>query len=145
MTVINKAKVPEEVKEARGGTHVFEEGRVAAAGKDIATAKAKLAEYTRQVASKKRPFEVRQQHELAGMVALAEKQSAGGRAGAPAREPAGSRESCTSPRWHWKGAGEAQRAAEYRGKGGEVQRAELQLRLRQEHGTETIGNLGDLE
>jgi hypothetical protein len=55
---------------------VFEEGRVAAARNDIATAKAKLAEYTRQVALKKRPFEVRQQHELAGMIALAEKEYA---------------------------------------------------------------------
>ena len=76
VTVINKAKVPEEVKEATRRNHLFEEGRVAAAGKDIATAKTKVAEYTRQVAVKKRPFEVRQQHELAGLIALAEKRSA---------------------------------------------------------------------
>ena len=76
VAVINKAKVPEEVKEATRRTHVFEEGRIAAARNDVATAKAKLAEYTRQVAPKKRPFEVRQQHELAGLVALAEGQHA---------------------------------------------------------------------
>lgn len=73
VTVINTANVPEEVKEATRRTHVFEEGRVAAATGDLATAKARLAEYARQVAPKKRPFEVRQQHELAGMIALAEK------------------------------------------------------------------------
>lgn len=74
VTVIDKAQVPEEVKEATRRTHVFEEGRVAVAKNDLATAKAKSAEYTRQVAPKKRPFEVRQQHELAGMIALVEKQ-----------------------------------------------------------------------
>jgi tetratricopeptide (TPR) repeat protein len=73
LTVMNTAKVPEEIREATRRTHVFEEGRVAAAANDLATAKAKLAEYTRQVAPKQRPFEVRQQHELAGMIALAEK------------------------------------------------------------------------
>ena len=38
--------------------------------------RAKLAEYTRQVAPKNRPFEVLQQHELTGMIALAEKEYA---------------------------------------------------------------------
>jgi lipopolysaccharide biosynthesis regulator YciM len=65
--------VPDEVKQATRRTHVFEEGRVAVARNDLATAKAKSAEYARQVAPKKRPFEVRAQHELAGMIALAEK------------------------------------------------------------------------
>jgi tetratricopeptide (TPR) repeat protein len=73
VTVIDKAQVPDEVKQATRRTHVFEEGRVAVASNDIATAKKSLAEYTRQVAEKKRPFEVRQQHELAGLVALAER------------------------------------------------------------------------
>ena len=73
VSVIDKASVPEEVKQATRRTHVFEEGRVAVVKNDLATAKAKSAEYARQVAPKKRPFEVRQQHELAGMIALAEK------------------------------------------------------------------------
>jgi tetratricopeptide (TPR) repeat protein len=73
VAIIDKAQVPDEVKQATRRTHVFEEGRVAAAKNDLATAKAKLAEYARQVAPKKRPFEVRQQHELAGLIALAEK------------------------------------------------------------------------
>jgi hypothetical protein len=42
----------------------------------MATAKARAAEYTTQVAVKKVPFEVRQQHELAGLIALADKQPA---------------------------------------------------------------------
>ena len=115
LTVIEKAKVPEQVKEAVRRNHLFEEGRVAATAKDIATAKAKLEAYTREVAPKQRPFEVRQQHELAGIVALAEKDSA-----------AASREfqlaNQQDPRIVYltaialKGAGEPQRAAEYAGK-----------------------------
>jgi tetratricopeptide (TPR) repeat protein len=73
VAVIDKAQVPEEVKQAVRRTHVFEEGRVAVAKNDLATARAKATEYARQVAPKKRPFEVRQQHELAGLIALAEK------------------------------------------------------------------------
>lgn len=76
VNVSNKSKLPEEVKEATRRTHVFEEGRVAASRGDVATARAKLAEYARHVAPKNRPFEVRQQHELAGMIALAEKEYA---------------------------------------------------------------------
>jgi tetratricopeptide (TPR) repeat protein len=73
VAIIDKSSVPDEVKQATRRTHVFEEGRVAVARNDLATAKAKSAEYARQVAPKKRPFEIRQQHELAGMIALAEK------------------------------------------------------------------------
>jgi tetratricopeptide (TPR) repeat protein len=74
--VIEASQVPEEVKEAARRTHIFEEGRVAVAKNDLATAKTKSAEYTKHVAPKKRPFEVLQQHELAGMIALAEQQYA---------------------------------------------------------------------
>ncbi len=73
VAAIDKAQVPEEVKQATRRNHVFEEGRVAIAKNDIATAKAKAAEYAKQVAVKNVPFEVRQQHELAGMIALSEK------------------------------------------------------------------------
>ena len=75
VTVINASQVPEEVKEATRRNHVFEIGRVAVAKQDLATARAKAAEYARQVAVKKAPFELRQQHELAGLIALAEKQA----------------------------------------------------------------------
>jgi len=58
-----------------GEQHIIRGLRVAVVKNDLATAKAKSAEYARQVAPKQRPFEVRQQHELAGMIALAEKDS----------------------------------------------------------------------
>ena len=115
VTVIDKANVPEEVKAATRRNHLFEVGRAAAAAKDVATAKAKLAEYTREIAPGKRPFEVRQQHELAGMVALAENQPADA-----ARELQLANQQ--DPRILYltavalKGAGESQRAAEYAAK-----------------------------
>ena len=75
VTAINKAQVPEEVKEeTRRNTCSSRPRR--GRQKGHATAKAKAAEYTKQVAVKKAPFEVRQQHELAGLIALAEKQPA---------------------------------------------------------------------
>ena len=73
VAAIDKAQVPDEVKQATRRNHVFEEGRIALAKKDIATAKAKSTEYAKQVAVKNVPFELRQQHELAGMIALGEK------------------------------------------------------------------------
>ena len=76
VTAINSAQVPEQTKEATRRNYLFEQARVAVAKKDLATAKAKAAEYATQVAVKKAPFEVRQQHELAGEIALAEKQPA---------------------------------------------------------------------
>jgi tetratricopeptide (TPR) repeat protein len=76
VTVIGKARVPDEVKEATRRNHVFEEARLAVARRDITTAKAKAAEYGRLIAPRKAPFEIRQQHELAGLIALAEKRSA---------------------------------------------------------------------
>jgi tetratricopeptide (TPR) repeat protein len=76
LATIEKATVPEEVKAATRRNHLFEQARVAVAKNDIAGARARAAEYTQQVEPKKRPFEIRQQHELAGMIALAEKQYA---------------------------------------------------------------------
>jgi len=75
VVLIEKAQAPDAVKEAGRRNLLFEEGRVAVAKKDFTTAKARSAEYAKQVAVKKAPFEVRQQHELAGMIALAEKNS----------------------------------------------------------------------
>ena len=76
VAAIEKAQVPEEVKAATRRNHVFEESRLAVARHDLATAKARAAEYAKQVAVKKVPFEVRQQHELSGLIALEEKQFA---------------------------------------------------------------------
>jgi tetratricopeptide (TPR) repeat protein len=74
--VIDASQLAEPIKAAARRQNVFEEGRVAAAKHDVATAKSKAAEYEQLVAPRKAPFELRQQHELAGMIALAEKRYA---------------------------------------------------------------------
>jgi tetratricopeptide (TPR) repeat protein len=76
VAVIEKAQVPEEVKEATRRNRVFEDARTALARRDVAAGKAGAAEYAKLVAVKKVPFEVRQRHELAGLIALAEQQHA---------------------------------------------------------------------
>ena len=76
VAVMEKGQVPEEVKAAARRNLFFEEGRVAVMKNDLANAKTNSVEYTKQVAVKKVPFEVRQQHELAGMIAQAEKHHA---------------------------------------------------------------------
>jgi tetratricopeptide (TPR) repeat protein len=72
VSTIEKAAVPAELKEAARRNHLYKEGLVAVATSDLATARVKHAEYARQASVKKVPFEIRQQHELAGAVALAE-------------------------------------------------------------------------
>ncbi len=69
----DKANLPAEVKETtrRGG--LYDAARVALAKHDVATAKAKAAQYATQVAAVKNPFELRQHHELEGMIALEDK------------------------------------------------------------------------
>ena len=76
VAVINKASVPEEVKDATRRNHLFEEARLAVARADLATARTKAADYERQIAARKAPFEVRQLHELRGSIALADKRAA---------------------------------------------------------------------
>ena len=71
--VMDGSQLPEPVKAATRRQNVFEDGRVAATKNDLATAKDKLAEYEKLVAPRNAPFELRQEHELAGMIALAEK------------------------------------------------------------------------
>jgi tetratricopeptide (TPR) repeat protein len=115
IAAIDKAKVPAEVRQGTHRNQLFEDGRVAVARNDIATAKAKLAEYATQVAVKKAPFEIRQQHELAGLIALAEK-----RADAAIQDL--SRANQQDPRVlylmavAWRDAGNTQKAAAFAGK-----------------------------
>jgi len=73
IATIDKADVPAQVKEAAHRQALFDEAQVALARKDLAGAKAKAAAYAAAVGAGKRPFEVRQSHELAGRIALAEK------------------------------------------------------------------------
>jgi tetratricopeptide (TPR) repeat protein len=71
--VIEKANVPADVKEAVKRNHLFDETRIALAKGDLATARARSAAYATQVAAKNVPFEVRQSHHAAGLVATADK------------------------------------------------------------------------
>ena len=73
VATMDAADVPAEVKEATRRQHLFDEARVALAKKDTVGAKAKAQEYAAAVAAKRVPFEMWQQHELAGRIALEEK------------------------------------------------------------------------
>ena len=64
------------MKAAARRNHLFEQARVAAARGDVPQAKVKAAAYTSAIGAEKRPFEVFQKNELAGMIALADKQYA---------------------------------------------------------------------
>jgi hypothetical protein len=70
---IDKADVAAQVKEAAHRQGLFDEARIAIARQDLPAAKAKAAAYATAVAGPKIPFEVRQNRELAGRIALAEK------------------------------------------------------------------------
>jgi tetratricopeptide (TPR) repeat protein len=72
-TTIDQADVAAQVKEATHRQALFDAARVALARNDIASARAKAAAYAAAVAAKGIPFELRQSHELAGRIALAEK------------------------------------------------------------------------
>jgi tetratricopeptide (TPR) repeat protein len=75
MTSIEKADVPPEVKEAARRNDLYDRARTALVKGDLKDANAKADEHARQVAAAKSiPFEVRRQHELAGRIALAEKE-----------------------------------------------------------------------
>jgi hypothetical protein len=71
--MVDESQLPEPVKAAARRNYLFEDTRLAVARNDLATAKAKAAEYNQQIQPRRAPFEVRQQHELAGLIALAEK------------------------------------------------------------------------
>ena len=73
LDAIDRATLPESVKQAVHRNAVASDARVALARGDLATAKAKTTEYGKQVAVAKVPFELRQHHELLGLIALNEK------------------------------------------------------------------------
>jgi tetratricopeptide (TPR) repeat protein len=85
----DKADVPPAVKEAARRGFLFNETWVAIVKHDVAGAKAKAAAYGKAI-SKDRLFEVRQLHELNGLIALEEKRFAAAAAEfaqAPPRDP----------------------------------------------------------
>jgi tetratricopeptide (TPR) repeat protein len=70
--IIEKADVLEEVKKATRRNHLFFEARALLRKGDLKTAKSKAHAYMKRTRANKVPFEVRQAHELAAMVALEE-------------------------------------------------------------------------
>ena len=73
IATVDKADVPAQVMEGAHRQALFDAARVALAKTDLAGAKAKAVAYATAAGVAKRPFEVRQSHELAGRIALAEK------------------------------------------------------------------------
>ena len=71
--VMNRADVPAEVKEAVRRNALWDDARVLIARGDLKAARGKAEEYARQVAARQNPFELRQNHELKGRLALAAK------------------------------------------------------------------------
>jgi tetratricopeptide (TPR) repeat protein len=69
---IEKADVPEGIKEATRRNHIYNEALVALASNDLAKAKERSAAYHTAVQEPAVPFELRQDHELMGRIALAE-------------------------------------------------------------------------
>ena len=135
VSTIDKAEVPQQLKDATHRNYLFEQGRLAVAKNDLPTAKAKASEYATQIAVRKVPFEVRQLHELSGLINLADKQPS-----VAVEEFKQSNQQ--DPRIIYltsvaaQQAGDTQTAASARGKGGEVQRAVVQLRVYQGQGHE---------
>ena len=70
LKLVDRSTASDAVKEAAHRNHLFDMGRVAVAKGDLATARATATKYTTAVDAKKVPFEVRQAHELAGLVAV---------------------------------------------------------------------------
>ena len=71
IAAIERADVSDEVKENAKRNILFDKGRVALARGDVDAATEIATAYGQQVAAKQIPFEIRQHHELEGMVALA--------------------------------------------------------------------------
>jgi tetratricopeptide (TPR) repeat protein len=72
--ISNQTDAPEAVKEAARRNTLANQARAALAKGDLATARSRAEEYARQVAVRKVPFEVRQSHEVSGLVALQAKE-----------------------------------------------------------------------
>lgn len=71
--IIEESDHSEEVKDNTRRGYLFNTSRIALKNKDFATAKAKSEEYRKQVKAINNPFQIRLSHELAGMIALEEK------------------------------------------------------------------------
>ena len=73
LSLQDKSSLSSEVKEDAKLAHHYNLGRVALARNDLATAKSEAAEYTKGAEAKQNGFRIRQAHELAGQIAVKEK------------------------------------------------------------------------
>ena len=73
LTLQQQSRLSQEVKEDAKLENRVNLGRVALAKKDLATAKSEAAEFLKGAEAKQNSFRIRQGHELAGKIALAEK------------------------------------------------------------------------
>ena len=132
--------MPPEAKAATRRNYLFEQARAALAKHDLATAKAKAAAYAAEVAARKVPFELRQQQEIEGLIALEEKRYA-------AAAQAFAKANQQDPRILYLDRGRAEGRRRHRARGGDgrqgrdVQSAQLQLRLRPSQGREDAGHV----
>ena len=70
LKLVDRSKASDAVKEAAHRNHLFDMGRVAVLKGDLASARSTASKYSTAVNAKKVPFEVRQSHELAGLIAV---------------------------------------------------------------------------
>jgi tetratricopeptide (TPR) repeat protein len=71
--VVDASQLSPEVKENSKLLHRYNAARVAIASGDLAKARSEDEAFMREAEAKKNPFQVRLGHEVAGMIALAEK------------------------------------------------------------------------
>jgi len=73
LKIIQGSNLSKEIKENANRIFLYNSGRVALKQKDFASAKAKAEQFLSQVSALNSPFQIRLAHELAGMIALEEK------------------------------------------------------------------------
>jgi tetratricopeptide (TPR) repeat protein len=71
---IQESNLSQEIKDNAKRTFLFNTARIALKKKDSTTAKAKLEKYQKQVKAINNPFQIRLSHQLAGIIALEEKE-----------------------------------------------------------------------
>ena len=74
LNLIQESDLSQEIKDNAKRVFLFNAARVALKKKDFATAKAKSETYHKQVKAINNPFQIRLSHELAGMIALEERE-----------------------------------------------------------------------
>jgi tetratricopeptide (TPR) repeat protein len=74
LKLIQESNLSQEIKDNAKRTFLFNTARIALKKKDSTTAKAKLEKYKKQVKAINNPFQIRLSHQLAGIIALEQKE-----------------------------------------------------------------------